>query len=126
MKNLVYKLFLVGLLLVAGHNTDNLILYGFDPFPIIITLPYLIIALLWRWMPKVAIVLILGLFTGIEMNHTITEHMPNLFENGLGRKTFSALLYDIGLLFWAAAILLLIKDFVVGLKQRSTVKNISK
>jgi Na+/proline symporter len=119
----ISKLYLVGLILLASHNLDNLLLYGFDPFPIIITLPYLVIALLWKKLPKVAIIIILGIFTGIEMNHTITGHLPALIENGLGRKTFSALLFDFGLLFWAATIILLIKGIVVGFLQRNEQTN---
>lgn len=117
-ENNVYKWYLIGFLLVAGHNIDNIILYGFDPFPILITLPYVVIAIIWKKVPKVAISIILGLFTIIELNHTFTEHLPNLIENGLTRKTFSAELYDIGLIFWVVTVTLLVMEFVSNVKQK--------
>lgn len=107
---MIYKLYLIGFLLVVGHNIDNLILYGFDPFPILISLPYVILALIWTKTPKLAISIILGFFTIIELNHTITEHLPNLLEKGFNRFTFSAAFYDIGLLFWVVTVILLLKE----------------
>lgn len=121
---MIYKIYLIGFLLVASHNIDNLILYGFDPFPIIITLPYVILALIWKRVHKVAVTLILGIFTVIELNHTFSEHLPNLFKMGLTRQTFSALLYDLGLIFWVGTILLLVKEIITLFKQR-TQKNTS-
>ncbi|MFB3167597.1 hypothetical protein P5G62_010800 [Neobacillus sp. 179-C4.2 HS] len=109
--------------MVASHNIDNLILYGFDPFPIIITMPYISIAMFWKKLPSVATILILGIFTAIEMNHTITGHIPTLIENGLNRKTFSALLFDCGLLFWVAIIGLLVKNIVLSFLQRANQSN---
>ncbi|MBD0379658.1 hypothetical protein [Paenibacillus sedimenti] len=100
MNKKAFYLFLVGWALLASHNFDSLILYGFDPFPLAEMVPYALIAAFWfRMKPWLTPILVL-LFALLELNHTIKNHMPRLFEEGLGRTTFTGLFYDLGATVW--------------------------
>jgi len=112
-----YTLFLIGLGLVATHNIDNILLYGFDPFPLIVMLPYVVIALLWNRVHRLISGALLGFFAIIEANHTLTEHWPKLMEQGLARGTISAVIYDIGVVLWLAVTLGLFISFTLGKMQ---------
>jgi|GEM_PF-4854880 len=107
-------LFLIGLAMVALHNFDNILLYGFDPFPLIIMLPYVVIALLWKRIHRLISGALLGFFATVEGNHTLTEHWPKLVEQGLGRGTISAVIYDIGVILWLAITLGIFISFTLG------------
>jgi uncharacterized membrane protein YagU involved in acid resistance len=109
---------LLGFTLVASHNLDNLFLNGFDPFPIIITLPYVVIAFIWNKVPKLAVTILLSIFAVLEFNHTITEHIPNLLEYGLERRTLSAMLFDLGVITWFGTLIVLYNQLFNKLREK--------
>ncbi|MGM0879946.1 MAG: hypothetical protein ACQEXQ_02770 [Bacillota bacterium] len=99
-KKKAFYVFLAGFLLLASHNIDNLILYGFDPFPLLEMVPYVLIAAFWfrmkGWFPAILVLA----FSLLELNHTRVDHIPTLLEIGFGRKTFSGILFNIGAAVW--------------------------
>ncbi len=100
MEKNAYYVFLAGFLLLASHNIDNLILYGFDPFPLLEMVPYVLIAAFWFRMKGWLTVILVLAFSLLELNHTRIDHIPNLLEIGFGRKTFSGILFNIGAAVW--------------------------
>lgn len=98
-KNAFY-VFLAGFLLLASHNIDNLILYGFDPFPLLEMVPYVLIAAFWFRMKGWLAAILVLVFSLLELNHTRIDHIPNLLEIGFGRNTFTGVLFNIGAAVW--------------------------
>jgi Na+/proline symporter len=98
-KNAFY-VFVAGFLLLASHNIDNLILYGFDPFPLLEMVPYVLITAFWFRMKDWLTAILVLVFSLLELNHTRVDHIPTLLEIGLGRKTFSGILFNIGATVW--------------------------
>lgn len=101
------KLFLLSVTLIASHNIDNIILEGFDPFAIITLVPYVLILALWRWLNGWFKVGLLLFFFLLEGNHMLSDHIPRIMDEGMGRYIYSNILYNLGVLlyFFNAALL---------------------